>query len=102
MPFAKGRSGNPAGRRKGEKSLATKHRAAMRVLNESAPALIELGVARALAGNDQALNGCLQLLAANSVSEPTQKPEAKPASNSQRQVLADGSAAMASTACEAR
>lgn len=68
MPFAPGKSGNPAGRAKGQRTVGNVQsdirRSSIRILGEHAPELIELGVARALAGNAEALGGCLHLLAA--------------------------------------
>lgn len=96
MPFHPGQSGNPAGRKKQRRPLATVQRdvrrSSIRILGEHAPALIELGVQRALAGNSEALGGCLHLLAAMAGDQPTkQLPSTSPVdvTNSQRPILAD-------------
>jgi hypothetical protein len=86
MPFQSGQSGNPNGRVKGQQTAATLHRevrrSAIRTLGEHAPELLELGVARARAGNAEALAGCLSILAVLIGDEPTKKPCNASAKNS--------------------
>jgi hypothetical protein len=66
MPFAKGVSGNPAGPKPGHRRTENvkidARKSAIHAIGPHAPALVELGVQRALAGNADALNGCLVLL----------------------------------------
>lgn len=78
MPFQPGQSGNRAGRAKGVVLLSTVQRdvrrSSIRILGAHAPELIELGVQRALAGNAEALGGCLTLLAAVTGEKSTKHP----------------------------
>jgi len=85
MPFAPGKSGNPGGRIPKQPLLSTVardvRRSTIRIVGARAPELIELGVKRALAGNDLALAGCLQLLASmagDTTTKPSSTSSAEP------------------------
>jgi hypothetical protein len=95
MTFAPGKSGNPAGRAPKQLLLSAVardvRRSTIRIVGARAPELIELGVKRALAGNDLALAGCLQILAAMAA-DTTAKPSSisSAATDSQRPgIMAD-------------
>jgi hypothetical protein len=85
MPFVKGQSGNPAGRKKSEPSLSSircdVRRSTIRIVGTKAPELIDLAVRKALVGNDASLAACLTLLAQVAGDTPTQQPGNAPATN---------------------
>jgi hypothetical protein len=94
MPFAPGKSGNPAGRVPKKPLLSAVardvRRSTIRIVGAKAPELIELGVKRALAGNDLALAGCLQILAAMAGDTAKQPSISSAATDSQRPgIMAD-------------
>ena len=91
MTFAPGQSGNPAGSsaRKRARTAAVIHRDvrrnALRTIGENSVKLFELGVQRALAGNSEALSGCLAVLASLAGKEEPKRPDDEdPAKNSQQ------------------
>jgi hypothetical protein len=95
MPFAKGQSGNPAGRKKIEPLLSRirrdVRRSTIRIVGAKAPELIDLAVRKALAGNDASLAACLTLLAQVAGDTPTQPSSTSSAAPDSRRpdVMAD-------------
>jgi hypothetical protein len=69
MTFPKGRSGNPAGRKKGSKNLVT--RALASVSEADAEAIIRKGLELAREGNPTLLRWCLPHIAPVQTSRPT-------------------------------
>lgn len=77
--------GRPAGARSLNTIQRDARRSAIRILGAHAPELIELGVQRALAGNPEALSGCLALLASIAGDNTKQGPSKSSAPVSDRQ-----------------